>query len=265
MRTALICHEGSAFDQAALAQWLGSFSDLAGIMIIREPPSRFWQRVRRELRRTGLFGLADVLAYRLWHRWRWAQRDRADEDRLVGEITSYYPPLKSAVPMKIVSSPNSAEAREFLRSLRPDVVVARCKTLLKPEIFKIAEKGTFAFHPGICPEYRNAHGCFWALAQGDFDNVGMTLLQIDEGVDTGPIYGQFRLHVNSLAQSTSIIQQRAVFDHLPALRSALENFVKGRAEPLDVRGRPSAVWGQPRLTAYWRLCTHLQKRRDPLS
>ena len=167
--------------------------------------------------------------------------------------------------MKTVGSPNSAEAREFLESLRPDVVVARCKTLLKSEIFKIARKGTFAFHPGICPEYRNSHGCFWALAQADFDNVGMTLLRIDEGVDTGPIYGQFRLQIHSLEQSAYFLQQRAVFDHLPALRSALESFVSGTAEPLDVRGRPSAVWGQPRLTAYRRLCENLRKKKDSRS
>jgi len=35
-------------------------------------------------------------------------------------------------------------------------------------------------HPGICPEYRNSHGCFWALANDDPERVGVTLLQIDK-------------------------------------------------------------------------------------
>ena len=46
-------------------------------------------------------------------------------------------------------------------------------------------------HPGICPEYRNAHGCFWALANRDLNKVGMTLLRIDKGVDTGPTFGYY--------------------------------------------------------------------------
>src|SRR5436309_328007 len=28
-------------------------------------------------------------------------------------------------------------------------------------------RGTFVLHTGICPEYRNAHGCFWALARSE--------------------------------------------------------------------------------------------------
>ena len=32
-----------------------------------------------------------------------------------------------------------------------------------------------------------------AMANGDLDNVGMTLLRIDRGVDTGPVFGYFRV------------------------------------------------------------------------
>lgn len=262
MRTALICHEGAALDQEGMTRWLGSFSEFTGTLVLREPPSRLWQRVRRELRRSGPLGLADVFAYRLWHRLRWASTDREREQALLEKVKAAYPSLTVPGARQVTSSPNTQEAKHFLESLQPDVVIARCKTLLKPEIFNIARRGTFAFHPGICPEYRNAHGCFWALAKGDYDNVGMTLLRIDEGVDTGPVYGQFRLQVKELQESTSIIQQRAVFDHLDPLREALESFYEERAQPLDVSGRPSAVWGQPRLTAYMRLSASLRRRHQ---
>ena len=54
---------------------------------------------------------------------------------------------------------------------------ARCKVILKEKIFGIPRVGTFVMHPGICPEYRNAHGCFWALVRRDLERVGMTLLR----------------------------------------------------------------------------------------
>ena len=99
-----------------------------------------------------------------------------------------YPADLAAVPRIVVSSPNSEESRAFLRALRPDVAIARCKVILKREIFEIPRVGTFVMHPGICPEYRNAHGCFWALVNRDLDRVGMTLLKVDAGIDTGPVY-----------------------------------------------------------------------------
>ena len=60
---------------------------------------------------------------------------------------------------------------QLLKELAPDLMIARCKTLLKENVFSIPTHGTFVMHPGICPEYRNAHGCFWAIA-----NAGRTAL-----------------------------------------------------------------------------------------
>ena len=75
-------------------------------------------------------------------------------------------------------------------------------------------------HPGICPEYRNAHGCFWAMATGDVTNVGMTLLRIDAGVDTGPVFGHYRVN-DDPNESHVVTQNRAVVNHLDASKVKL--------------------------------------------
>jgi methionyl-tRNA formyltransferase len=105
-------------------------------------------------------------------------------------------------------------------------------------------------HPGICPEYRNAHGCFWALARNDPGRVGMTLLRIDAGIDTGPVYGYYRCAFDSARDSHIVIQNRVVLDNLDALAARLREVAAGRARPLDTSGRASAEWGQPWLSAY---------------
>src|SRR3569623_877505 len=51
---------------------------------------------------------------------------------------------------------------------------ARIKQLLARRIYRIPRHGSLVMHPGICPEYRKAHGCFWALAERDLDRVGLT-------------------------------------------------------------------------------------------
>jgi len=136
------------------------------------------------------------------------------------------------------------------------VTIARCKVLLDKEIYEIPRTGTFVLHPGICPEYRNAHGCFWALANRDLDRVGMTLLRVDKGVDTGPVYLHATCTYDERRDSHIVIQQRAVVDNLEAIGRTLTALARGEdVQPVNTEGRRSAVWGQPRLTQYlrWKL------------
>jgi Formyl transferase len=252
MRTALICHEDAALTRDGLARWLASFTELVGMVIIREGSGSRWRRLRREIRRSGLVGFLDVLAFRAHYALFHARHDRAFERERLEELRRRYPPVPDAVPRLYVSSPNLAEAEAFLRARAPDLVLARCKVLLRPEVFSIPPKGTFILHPGACPEYRNSHGCFWALARGERDKVAVTLLQIDRGVDTGPVYGYFTRPFDERRESHIVIQQRLVLETLPQIQEKLRQIAEGRAQPIDTSGRVSAAWGQPRLTSYWK-------------
>jgi methionyl-tRNA formyltransferase len=226
---------------------------LAGLLIIRDEPGRRWHAVRRELKRVGALGLLDVLAFRAYYRLTSRRRELAWKQAQLARLRAKYPADLDAVPHMTVSSPNSAEAKAFLERLRPDMVIARCKMILRRDIFEIPSAGTFVLHPGICPEYRNAHGCFWALANRDLDHVGATLLRVDSGIDTGPVYLQTTCDFDELADSHVVIQYRAVFDHLDAIGRTLAAIAGGaQVSPVNTAGRRSAVWGQPRLTAHLR-------------
>jgi Formyl transferase len=253
MRTLLICHEGADLDRVGLAHWLASFSDLAGVVVLREPKQRLWRRIRREIKRVGTLRFPDVLAFRLYYKFALAAQDRAWEQGRLEELRRQYP-APVAAPELLTDSPNSAEAEAFIRACNADIVIARCKTLLKERIFTLPPQGTFVMHPGICPEYRNAHGCFWALAKGDLTRVGMTLLRIDRGVDTGPVYGYYTYDFDELNESHARIQQRSVLDNLDTLAAKLRAVYQDEAVPLDTTGRTSATWGQPWLSKYfaWR-------------
>jgi hypothetical protein len=252
MRTALIYHAGDSLNGEGLALWLASFSDVVGLVEIAEPGRRRWQRIRRQWRRGGLFGLLDVLAFRLYYRLRFARADRRWEEAALARLRATYPAPAQPPPILRTPSPNSPEAEAFLRRQAPDLVLARCKSLLARRIFSIPRHGTFVLHPGICPDYRNAHGCFWALAEGDLGNVGMTLLRIDEGIDTGPVYGHYRWEFDRRSASHIVIQNKVLLDNLDAVRDQLRAIDRGAATTLDTRGRPSREWGQPSLSAYLR-------------
>ena len=248
-RSVLICHDEDRLNRLALAQWMGSFSDVAGIVSIRETADRKKRRIRREFERSGVVRFADMLAFRVYYKLFLAAADRQWEEDTIERVTRTYPPLPATTETLITPNPNSPEAESFIRKCAPDFTIARCKTLLAKRIFTIPAAGTYVMHPGICPEYRNSHGCFWALAQGDRSNVGMTLLKIDAGIDTGPVYGYFRVNADD-RESHIVIQHRTVFDNLNAIRDRFEQILAGTAERIDTTGRRSAEWGQPWLTSY---------------
>jgi len=249
MRSVLIYHENDRIDSKITAPWLGSFTELAGMVILREDRNKMFARSKREIRRVGLVRFLDVIAFRLYYRVFQAAKDELLKEKLTDRIGATMPAL-SNVPTIVASSPNSEDVEDFIKSLSPDVMVARCKVILTKSIFSIPSSGTYVLHPGICPEYRNAHGCFWAIAEDDLSNVGLTLLRVDEGIDTGPIYGYFSYDFDFDAESHVMIQTKVFTENLERIKTRLVGAVRGSVDIVDVSGRKSRVWGHPWLSKF---------------
>jgi folate-dependent phosphoribosylglycinamide formyltransferase PurN len=251
MRTVLMCHADDAFDRQGLAAWLASFSDLVGFVLIEETGEQKRARVRREWQRVGPLRFLDVLAMRFYYRFRLAAADNTWRDASLAGLRARFGDV-AGVPELRVASANAPEVAAFLKACEPDLMIARSKQLLAKRIWRVPRHGCLVMHPGICPEYRNAHGCFWALAERDLDRVGLTLLRIDAGVDTGPVYGYFSYAYDEANESHVRVQYRVVLENLDALAQRMREIVAGTAQPLDVTGRRSGVWGQPWLSRYLR-------------
>jgi hypothetical protein len=263
----LICHADAAIDRDGLTRWLGSFSDYAGTLVIDEPAKRKRRRLAREIERVGYLRFLDVLGFRANYALFRSARDRRWVRDQLEDLRRRFPNRPES-PELVVQSPNSTAAEAFVQEQQPDLVIARCKTLLREQVFSIPTLGTYVLHPGICPEYRNAHGCFWALASGDRANVGTTLLRIDRGVDAGPVFGYFCVQADPRLESHLITTHRALLEHLDAIRDKLLEIEAESAIPIDTAGRRSATWGQPWLTAHlsmrWSRRSSLARRRSGL-
>ena len=250
MRSVVICSDDNVFNRQVLPAYLASVTELVGIVAIVDKPGDTWKRLRHEWRRSK-WRILDVLAFRAFYRLRHAGRDRAwIRARSQAELGRFAP--LGDVPVHRTTEPNGEATRAFVESLAPDLSVAACKTMLRPQIFGIPRHGTFVVHPGICPEYRNSHGCFWALARRDLDRVGATLLRIDEGVDTGPVFAYYKTDIDERTETHTVIQLRVVYDNIERIGRDLQRVAAGEATPIDMDGRSSAAWGQPRLSDYLR-------------
>ena len=88
-----------------------------------------------------------------------------------------------------------AEVREAYLGLNPDLVILAFVTDLIPAaLLGIPTIGTICYHPSLLPRHRGASGINWAVIQGD-THTGLTILWVDEGIDTGPILLQKEVEI----------------------------------------------------------------------
>jgi methionyl-tRNA formyltransferase len=92
-----------------------------------------------------------------------------------------------------VMQPERVRNIEFIdlfRQLAPHlVVVAAFGQKLPGEILQTPKMGCINVHPSLLPKYRGAAPINWTLVRGE-TKTGVTIMLIDEGMDTGDIFTQ---------------------------------------------------------------------------
>ena len=74
-----------------------------------------------------------------------------------------------------------------LAALRPDVLcVAAYGRILGADLLRLAPFGAVNVHGSLLPRYRGAAPIQWAIANGERE-TGVTIMQMDEGLDTGDV------------------------------------------------------------------------------
>ena len=111
----------------------------------------------------------------------------------------------------------------FWRDTPPDLMfMVSWRYLVPPSIYHRARLGTYVFHDSLLPEYRGFSPTVWAILNGE-DHTGVTLFEIAEGVDNGPIIAQRRIPIgpdDSIADVLPRVTDAyldVLTEHLPAL------------------------------------------------
>ena len=113
-----------------------------------------------------------------------------------------------------------------LKALQPDVaVVTAYGKILPADVLRAPVHGCVNVHASLLPRFRGAAPIQWAIASGDA-RTGVCLMQMDEGMDTGPVLA--RAEIDILPTDTSA----TLHDKLSALggdvlRAELPRFLKG--------------------------------------
>jgi len=89
-----------------------------------------------------------------------------------------------------VHQPQRIRAKEFkevLAKIEADIfVVVAYGQILPKDILEMPKYGAVNVHASLLPKYRGAAPIQWAIVNGEMES-GVTIMQMDEGLDTGPM------------------------------------------------------------------------------
>jgi methionyl-tRNA formyltransferase len=111
------------------------------------------------------------------------------------------PPVKDAaqrlrLPVFQPERIRRPENVEALQASRPDVIVVVGYGQIIPQnIIDIPRSGILNVHASLLPKYRGAAPIQWAIANGESE-TGITIMQIDAGLDTGDMLSRWKTIVN---------------------------------------------------------------------
>lgn len=127
-------------------------------------------------------------------------------------------------PEKIGSATSVAQ----LKYLRPDViVVAAYGQILPKAVLELPRKGCLNLHASLLPKYRGASPIHAAIAGGEKES-GVTIMYMDEGLDTGDILLQESVALRR-RETTETLHDRLAKIGADALMKALALVAENRA------------------------------------
>jgi methionyl-tRNA formyltransferase len=141
--------------------------------------------------------------------------------------------LPVAQPVKL----KSEEERAALASWAPDLlVVVAYGLLLPPAVLSLPRLGCLNIHGSLLPRWRGAAPVQRAVLAGDAE-TGVTIMQLDAGLDTGPTYLHRALPIAPDATSGELAQQLARLG-ADALIEVIQGLVTGTAHavPQPIEG-----------------------------
>lgn len=121
---------------------------------------------------------------------------------------------------------NSIESMEKLKKISPDcVIVIAYGQILKKEILGIPKYGCINVHASLLPKYRGAAPINWAIINGE-EKTGITIMEVDEGVDTGDMICSKEIPIKEIDDSESIHDKLSILGS-ELIIEALEGIEKG--------------------------------------
>lgn len=236
----------------ALIHALAAHFDIQAVIFEQKP---FRKMLRYRLRTLGAWVVLQQLVFMVYDRLIIRPRSQALIAQLLAG-TPHHPP-DAQLRCIDVARINSDEVRALLAELAPACVVVSGTGIIGKKVLALAP--TFLnIHVGITPRYRGVHGGFWAIVEGQPQLAGVTVHQVDAGVDTGSVVGQALIDIDPQQDTFRTLPVKQYLAGVPLMIAAVQAALVGsltEAEPLSTQ--ESRQWYSPTPTDYVRFVRQL--------
>jgi methionyl-tRNA formyltransferase len=151
---------------------------------------------------------------------------------------------RRGIPVRTPVNLRSEAAQRDFAALRPDVAVVAAYGLILPKpVLATPPYGCINIHASLLPRWRGAAPIQRAILAGDAE-TGITIMQMDEGLDTGPMLLQARRAIGPTTTAQDLHDSLAVLGAQTVV-AALEKLAPGL---LPAKPQPEGATYAPKLT-----------------
>lgn len=120
---------------------------------------------------------------------------------------------------------------EWLLERAPDVaLVLAYGRILPPRVLSAPRRGCMNLHASLLPRWRGAAPINWSIMHGDGE-TGVCLMQMDEGLDTGPVYARRAIPIGA-EETAGELAERLAETAAQLVREELARAVNGELEAI---------------------------------
>jgi len=139
--------------------------------------------------------------------------------------------LELGIPVMQPEKLRQPEAMEQLQAWRPDlIVVAAFGQILKKDVLYLPRFGCINVHASLLPRWRGAAPINAAILHWD-EETGVTIMQMDVGLDTGPMLTQRAIRLTPEDTAGSVFEKLSALG-ADLLIETLPDYISGKIKPI---------------------------------
>ncbi|MFZ5391969.1 MAG: methionyl-tRNA formyltransferase [Patescibacteria group bacterium] len=132
----------------------------------------------------------------------------------------------------VVWQPDKVRSEDFFQKLKdilPDlIIVAAYGQIIPKKILELPKFGCINVHASLLPKYRGASPIHYVLLNGE-QETGVTIMKMDEGMDTGEIISNFQFPISNKDNLISLYERLAKIG-AELLVKTIPDYIAGKIE-----------------------------------
>jgi folate-dependent phosphoribosylglycinamide formyltransferase PurN len=217
--------------------------------VIEEKPMRGFALAKRRFKKLGFFKVSSQIAFSFLVVPFLGMTGRKRIAVLKKQFGFNDKPIPEE-KIKRFDTVNDAGCIDLLKNIQPAIVLVSGTRIISKKVLESCPAFFINMHAGITPQYRGVHGGYWAVANNDVENFGVTIHRVDKGIDTGEVLYQQKIQVSPDDNYTTYPYLQ-LGEGLPLMKKAVADIFAGRLSPVIATSSDSRLWYHPTIWQYF--------------